>query len=198
MPERSTFIDFLHRVRAGDEAAAAELVRRYEPAIRREVRLRLTDPVVIRLVDSLDVCQSVLRSFFVRARAGQYDLDGPADLLRLLVRMARNKAVNQARKVLARPADACRELGGDPEALDAVTGVAPPPDVVLADRDLLAAVLERLTAEERRLAELRGGGCSWAEVSGRLGGTPDARRKQLARALDRVTVQLGIDDDFAL
>jgi RNA polymerase sigma factor (sigma-70 family) len=194
MSERSSFLEFLRRVRAGDEGAAAELVRRYEPAIRREARLRLTDPVVTRLVDSQDVCQSVLRSFFVRVRAGQYDLDGPADLLRLLVRMARNKAINQARRTLARPADACRLPGDGLEALDALTEPRPPPDAVLADRDLLAAVLERLTDEERRLAELRGTGCSWAEVSDHLGGTPDARRKQLARALDRVTGQLGIDD----
>jgi RNA polymerase sigma-70 factor (ECF subfamily) len=194
MSERIRFVDFLRRIRAGDEGAAAELVRRYEPAIRREVRLRLTDPAVIRLVDSLDVCQSVLRSFFVRARAGQYDIDGPAELLRLLLRMARNKAVNQARRVRARPADACREPGAGVEALDAVTGSARPPDQVLADHDLLEAVLARLTAEERHLAELRGGGYSWAEVSDRLGGTPEARRKQFARALDRVTGQLGLDD----
>ncbi|HEX5269054.1 MAG TPA: sigma-70 family RNA polymerase sigma factor [Gemmataceae bacterium] len=193
MSQRNSFIDFLRRVRAGDEGAAVELVRLYEPAIRREVRLRLTDPAVTRLVDSVDVCQSVLRSFFVRARAGQYDLDSPADLLRLLVRMARNKAINQARRVRARPADACREPGG-PEALDSLAGSAPAPGAVLADRDLLAAVFERLTEEERRLAELRGEGCNWAEVSARLGGTPDARRKQLSRALDRVTRQLGIDD----
>jgi RNA polymerase sigma-70 factor (ECF subfamily) len=106
MPERSCFLDFFRRVRAGDKDAAGELVHLYGPAIRCEVRLRLTNPAVTRLVDSLDVCQSVLRTFFVRVRAGQYDLDSPADLLRLLVRMARNKAINQARKMLARPADA--------------------------------------------------------------------------------------------
>ena len=35
------FAELLGRVRAGDAGAAAELVRRYEPLIRREVRLRL-------------------------------------------------------------------------------------------------------------------------------------------------------------
>jgi hypothetical protein len=33
----------LDRVRAGDQEAATELVRRYEPALRRVVRLRLRD-----------------------------------------------------------------------------------------------------------------------------------------------------------
>jgi RNA polymerase sigma-70 factor (ECF subfamily) len=43
MSERETFADFMRRIRAGDEQAAAEMVRRYEPLIRREVRLSLED-----------------------------------------------------------------------------------------------------------------------------------------------------------
>ncbi len=39
----SAFADFTDRARAGDEQAAPELVRRYEPLIRREVRLHLED-----------------------------------------------------------------------------------------------------------------------------------------------------------
>src|SRR5262245_23788772 len=78
------FAEFLRRIRAGDEAAAAEFVRLYEPLIRREVRMRLTDPAVYRLVGASDICQSVLLSFFTRAAAGQYDLRAPADLVRLL------------------------------------------------------------------------------------------------------------------
>ena len=38
------FADFLRRVWAGDESAAVELVQRYEPALRLEIRLRLRDP----------------------------------------------------------------------------------------------------------------------------------------------------------
>src|SRR5262245_46654856 len=41
--EDSTFADLMRRVRAGDAAAAASLVRTYEPAIRRAVRVRLED-----------------------------------------------------------------------------------------------------------------------------------------------------------
>ena len=48
----------------------------------------------------------------------------------------------------------------------------------------------RLSDEERMLADLRAEGCEWAEIAGRLGGTPGVRRKQLARALDRVEQQL--------
>ena len=53
--------------------------------VRFEARLRLTDPRLRRQYDSLDICQSVLASFFVRAAAGQYDLDRPEQLLKLLL-----------------------------------------------------------------------------------------------------------------
>ncbi len=67
MPEASDFRDLIRRVRAGDDGAATELVRRYEPAIRRAVRIRLADTRLARAFDSMDICQSVLGSFFVRS-----------------------------------------------------------------------------------------------------------------------------------
>ena len=85
MSASDDFKELVGRMRAGDDDAAAELVRQYEPLIRREVRLRLEDRRLRRTFDSMDVCQSVLASFFVRAAAGQYDLDEPAQLVRLLV-----------------------------------------------------------------------------------------------------------------
>src|SRR5262245_48526015 len=57
------FADLIARVRAGDEAAAGELFRRYERAVRIRVRARLTGPSVRRLLDSIDVCQDVMKSF---------------------------------------------------------------------------------------------------------------------------------------
>jgi DNA-binding CsgD family transcriptional regulator len=57
---------------------------------------------------------------------------------------------------------------------------------------LLAEVRRRLTPEEMRVADLRAEGRGWAEIAAALGGTVEARRKQLARALDRVTSQLNL------
>jgi hypothetical protein len=105
MSEPETFADFVRRIRAGDEQAAAEMVRRYEPLIRREVRLSLEDRHLARVFDSMDICRSVLKSFFVRTAAGQYDLDTPAQLQRLLVTMARHKLAS------ARPAADAGPIG---------------------------------------------------------------------------------------
>ena len=72
------------------------------------------------------------------------------------------------------------------------------PSRLVAGRELLAEVDRRLSEEERLLAELRADGCEWTEIAARLGGTAEARRKQLARAVDRVEQQLNgseIGDD---
>src|SRR5437763_12781727 len=54
-----SFAEFLSRIRMGDERAAAELVSRYEPALRLEIRMRMKDPKLRRLLEPADVCQSV-------------------------------------------------------------------------------------------------------------------------------------------
>jgi hypothetical protein len=76
-----------------------------------------------------------------------------------------------------------------------VVGDAPTPSRVLIGKELLAVVREKLTAEERQLADRRSQGEAWAAIAQALGGTAGGRRKQLARALDRVTQELGLDED---
>ena len=60
--------------------------------------MRLHDPRLYRLFDSMDICQSVFSSFFVRAALGQYELDQPVQLLRLLTAMSRKKLIDHARE----------------------------------------------------------------------------------------------------
>jgi DNA-directed RNA polymerase specialized sigma24 family protein len=119
MSQDASFAELMGRVRAGDEQAAEDVVRRYEAAIRLEVRMRLGDPRLRRVFDSMDICQSVLASFFLRAAAGQYDLNEPSQLLKLLVAMTRNKVAFQARKQRARRRDHRRQEAFDQDALGA-------------------------------------------------------------------------------
>jgi RNA polymerase sigma-70 factor (ECF subfamily) len=194
MSETAPFAEFLRRIRSGDARAAEELVHRYESAIRLAVRTRLTDPALKRRFDSLDICQSVLASFFVRASAGQYDLDEPSQLVALLVRMAQNKLAGQARFHRRLQRDAGKAASLD-EAAECAAAVEPGPEQVAAGRDLLEALRARLTPEERAVADRRGAGQGWAEIAVALGGTADGRRMQFKRALDRVAPQLGLDDE---
>jgi RNA polymerase sigma-70 factor (ECF subfamily) len=194
MADDAAFVDLLRRIRAGDARAAADLVRQYESVVRLEVKMRMTDPRLRRLFDSMDLCQSVMASFFVRAAAGQYELAEPKDLVRLLVGMARNKVAFQARKQHARRRDQRREQPVDPEHFDpADTG--PTPSQIVCGEDLLRAFRQRLSAEEQDLAERRARGEGWEEIAAALGGTGQGRRKQLERAITRVSRELGLEEE---
>jgi RNA polymerase sigma-70 factor (ECF subfamily) len=189
MAEDAEFASLLRRVRGGDEEAATRLVQRYEPAIRRVVRMRLADSNLRRRLDSMDICQSVLASFFVRAALGQYELRSPADLVKLLGVMARNKVADQARKPRIP-----RQAPAAPGDFEELASAGPSPSHQAAMRDLLEQVRAQLTEEERQIAERRALGREWTEIAAELGGSPEALRKQLARALDRVARQLKLDD----
>jgi RNA polymerase sigma factor (sigma-70 family) len=195
MSDQELFTDFIRRIRAGDEQAAEELVRRYEPLIRRRIRLQLEDRRLGRLFDSMDVCQSVLASFFVRTAAGQYDLEQPEQLLKLLVTMARNKLASEARRQHRQRRDDRRVVPGGGDELAEVATRDPSPSRYAAGKDLLHRVRASLNDEERQIADLRGQGLGWPEIAVQLGGTADARRMQLTRALERVSRELGLDED---
>jgi RNA polymerase sigma-70 factor (ECF subfamily) len=201
--ENDDFQALLGRVRAGDADAATELVRRYEPAIRRAARVRLLDTRLNRLLDSMDICQSVMASFFVRAALGQYELETPAQLLKLLATMTRNKLANQVkghravRRDFRRVDDRDGGSGsGETTAVRGIEGVAAPghtPSSEVATRELLAEARRRLLPEELALLERREQGREWTEIAAELGASPEAIRKRLARGIDRVAHELGLD-----
>jgi RNA polymerase sigma-70 factor (ECF subfamily) len=191
MADELSFRELIVRVRRGDEQAAADLVRRYEPAIRRAVRFRLTDPRLRRTCDSMDVCQSVLLSFFVRAASGQYELDTPEQLLRLLTTMARNKLLNQARQHQAARRDV--RLESADVADHEVEETAPGPSQQVEARELLQEVHRRLAPDELRLVELRNQGHDWNAIARTVGGNAAALRQKLHRALARLSHQFGLE-----
>jgi RNA polymerase sigma-70 factor (ECF subfamily) len=182
------------RIRAGDERAAAELVRQFEPLIRREVHYQLRDRRLYRLFDSMDICQSVLASFFVRTAAGQYDLDSREQLVKLLVQMARNKLASAARKQNRQRRDSRRVDPDGVDRIEAVSDRSPSPSDLIAGEELLERFRRSLSDEEQKIADLRGQGVGWVDIAARLGGTAEARRSQLARAIDRVSRELGLDE----
>src|SRR5262249_3476131 len=117
----------------------------------------------------------------------------PEQLLGLLVQMARHKLANQVQKQQAQRRDVRRVQGAGLDGVDAADP-DPSPSEWCAGQELLQEVRKRLSEEELALADRRAEGHDWAAIAAALGGTPDGRRMQLARALDRVAGQLGLDD----
>jgi RNA polymerase sigma factor (sigma-70 family) len=193
MSEAVSFTELVKRIRNGDPDAATELVRRYEPAIRRVVRVRLAGRMAA-LFDSMDVCQSVLGSFFLRVAAGQYTLERPEDLLKLLATMARHKLAYQVRRQQAQKRDRGRDVPMS-QSNDLLATKEPSPSRHAVVRELLVELEKRLTPEERRLVEMRNQGHEWEEIATELSGSAEALRKKHARALDRVARELGLEEE---
>jgi RNA polymerase sigma-70 factor (ECF subfamily) len=191
--EHEAFHDLMRRVQARDEQAAEELVRLFEPTVRLVVRRRLTDPRLRRLLDSMDICQSVLGTFFAGAANGRFALHTPDQLVKLLVTMARNKLISctRAQKAARRNPRGVESLGsGDVESVDP----CPTPTQLVADREILKEIRERLSPEELRIADLYAAGRSWQEIAAEVGGRPDQLRMRFRRALDRVRGELGLGE----
>ncbi len=186
------FADLIRRVRSGDQSAAAEIVQQYEPEIRREVRVRLHDPRLRRVLDSMDISQSVLGSFFVRVASGQFELNRPDELIRLLMTMTRNKVVRQVRRMRTQRRDDRRNGPITSEELESLSD-GPGPSEIVAGAELLQAFRDRLTPEERIIVDRRSEGHEWSEIAAELGGSANARRKQFTRAADRAARELGLD-----
>ena len=192
------FDELMSRVQAGDPDAAAELVRHYEPDIRLEVRvrLRIQDGRVRRMLDTMDITQSVLASFFAGVAVGRFAPQHPQQLLVLLVTMARNKLLTQVRHQRRHRRDARRRESFDAAVHDVAAGGESPSQIV-ASRELLGEFRKRLSAEERQVADRRGAGEPWTAIATELGGTAEGRRKQLERAFLRILKELDLDEELA-
>lgn len=190
--EPNAFRDLIRRVRAGDERAAEELVRHYEPTVRLVIRRRMTDARLRRLLDSMDICQSVLGTFFAEVAAGRFELDTPDQLCKLLATMARNKLVSCTRKqTAARRTPLDLEIFGG-EHLESVDP-HPTPKQIVGDQELVEEIRKRLSPEELRLYELYAADHTWSEIAAEVGGTPDECRMRYTRAMKRVRKELDPD-----
>jgi hypothetical protein len=180
------YVDFIRRIRQGDQRAAEELVRRYEPQIRTEIRswLRMRDSRLQRVFDSMDICQSVLADFFTQSARGEFELDEPSQLVRLLIGMAKKKLADRVRFHQRRRRDV-RIVGELQVEVTALPVDTERPSRIVAGRELVEMLWGRFSEEERALAEMRAGGDDWATIALILGGTAEARRKQLNRAVTR-------------
>src|SRR5262249_9805786 len=107
--------------------------------------------------------------------------------------MARNKLADQARKAEVQRREQRPEEAGNPGDWGQIAP-GPSPSQEVAARDLLQQFRDRLTEEERALAEQRAAGGGWGESAAAQGGSPEALRKKLTRALDRVAGELGLEE----
>jgi RNA polymerase sigma-70 factor (ECF subfamily) len=179
------FRDLIVRVRAGDQDAATELARLFEPFILRFIRFamrRRNDYNRVRSrLGSSDICQSVFKSLFVGLKAGRFELNQPEQLRKLPRMMSRYKIATEGRRLSV----ILREVmdgSGPPDRADP----GPGPEKTVEDQDLVDAVLSRFSEDELDLLQRRLDGETWPGMAAELNTTADALRKKLERAIERV------------
>lgn len=190
LPSELSVEQLIERIRAGDSEAAAELVRRYEPEIRRVVHYRLRDPRLRRVFDSMDICQSVMGNFFAYASDHPLDVSRPEQLLGLLATMTRNKLRDVARHQTRARRDYRREAHDNAALAEMVPGHDPTPSETVGTRELLSQVRYQLNADDLYLAEQRAEGREWSDLAVEFGSTPEALRKRLARAFNEISTKM--------
>lgn len=90
-------ITLMSRVRAGDEQAASELYNCYVERLIALARTRLSRKMG-RRVGPDDIVQSVFRSFFTKAREGQFVFEESEDLWRLLSNITVTKVLRSVQR----------------------------------------------------------------------------------------------------
>ncbi len=192
MSEVAEFEVLMQRVRQGDADAASELVSRYERELQIMARVRLTDPALRREFDSIDVCQSILANFFIRAASGQFQLDTPDQLIKLLATMIRNKVTDIARRSRRDRRDVRRLSPTRADDLPLAQAIETPSQHV-ANEELLQLARHHLSESELDIVNRRRAGCDWQDIARAMDSTPEAVRKRFSRSMDRVMRKLGLD-----
>lgn len=174
--------NLLERWRAGDQAAAEELHRRYAQRLcalaEREIGRRLS-----RRVGADDVVQSVFRTFFRRTAAGEFVIDHSGSLWQLLARITLNKVRRQGEYHRAGK----RNVASEDSAVDLPTcpdvfAHDPGPDEAAMLADEIENALNGLKANEAEMFQLALQGYTTPELAARF----SCSRWTVRRVLDRI------------
>ncbi len=176
----------LTRWQTGDQEAAAEIYQRYWTRLCELARTRLSRQVA-RRVGADDIVQSVFRSFFRRAGAGDFVLPHAEALWALLVRITVNKVRRQSQRHRAQCRNVAAEIDQRDEAsiLEALAREPTPAEAVSLAEEI-GFVLAPLDDVKREMVTLCLQGNSCSEIASCLA----CSRWTVRRVLDRVGEQL--------
>jgi RNA polymerase sigma-70 factor (ECF subfamily) len=173
MDQHDSFVALAQRLRAGDQDAAAQVVRRFTGRLIALARAEL-DARIRAKVDPEDVVQSAYRSFFTRCDAGPFDCATWDELWSLLALITLRKCFNrlayfraQCRDVASEVVPGAREEEGEGlwQAIDREP--TPPEAAILAET--VEQLLRGVDPDDRAIVELSLQGYSAQEVGARLG-----------------------------
>lgn len=174
IPERSEtnapLTELYQRHRGGEAEATERLFFYFAERLSRLAQRYLGSKLTPR-VDGDDVMQSALKSFLVRASAGQFRIENSQDLWKLLVTITVRKARQQVRAHHAERRAVDREVPQPREGEDAIVDLLTDEPTV-AEALECAEIVQRLVKDDppeyARILELRLADYSLREIAAQL------------------------------
>jgi RNA polymerase sigma-70 factor, ECF subfamily len=177
--------------RSGDEQAARQLFDAYVDRLLALARRRISQRLASR-VDPEDIVQSVFRTFFVRLKAGQYQIADQDDLCKLLMRITVHKTLRQVAFHRAAKRNPGKEQGQQEDEGDRLRELLdrePTPAETVAFLDQLELFLSKLRPEERQVLEMRLQGYSNEDIMEKLNIKHDRTIRRLIERVRGLAVQ---------
>jgi RNA polymerase sigma-70 factor (ECF subfamily) len=183
---------FVRSLRAGDPGVTKEVFDQYVDRLVAMARKRISLRLAGR-IDPEDIVQSVFRTFFHRAKQGQFQFQAEDDICRMLARITVHKTLRQVAHHQAGKRDAGRDAGSGDETQDLVVNLLskePSPDEATQLLDQMEHFLAQLPDEDRKILELRMQGYSTLEISKQL----DITDRKIRRRMEYVREQATRDE----
>lgn len=184
MQEPQEVQKLLEQWRAGDQRAAQVLFDRYSNRLMGLARRRISQRLASR-VDPEDVVQSVFRTFFARAKEGQFHFEEQDDLSKLLVRITVHKTLRQVEFHKAAKRNPDLEAGQGEhvhERMRDLLAREPSPEAIVVFCDQLEHFMAQVGPEDRKILEMRLQGFSNEEIAEKLG----VYDRKIRRVIERI------------
>ncbi|MBI1831908.1 MAG: sigma-70 family RNA polymerase sigma factor [Planctomycetes bacterium] len=182
---------WLQAFRDGDPAAVRDFWDRYGRLLHQVANNQL-GAKVRRRVGPEDIVQSACRTFFRRARGGEFELDDAEGLWRLLCAITLTKVREQVRFHTRKKRGLDQEVPIAPPAGESGAGFQPadknPDPAELAEfADSFEKLLGSLEEEERQIVDLKLQECTHDEIAAQLG----ISERTVRRIFKRIQSKLG-------
>ena len=182
----NSFQEAMSRLRDGDDQAAWDLIKEYEPHLRRVIRRKL-DARMQSKFDSIDFAQMVWTSFFSDP-AKLVQFQDREHLLQYLVRVAKNKFVDEyRRRMRTEKHGASREcsLQDSANRLRLPKSGSTPSQYAMA-RERWRILMTNQSQRDQEIVRLRIGGATFDEIAKELA----IGEKTVRRVLDRLMARV--------
>ena len=167
----------VEKLAQGDQSAAEQVFRAYEPYLRQVVRRQLSTDLRAEF-DSTDVVQSVWSDLLQGFREAAWSFDDSERLKAFLVNATRHRFLDRARRYRARRRNLATVKAGSRLDEAVPSGQARPSQILQAE-ELWNRMLAVSRPEDRELLRLKRDGFTIAEIASRMGLHEDSIRRIL-------------------